>query len=104
MLAGLAPATVIKRKVVKVKHKYPPEEVLLDDGFYHYLYQPGKQHGDQKEKATDLNWPKDTYRLNQIVEDPGNRVMYCLQDGPDQAFVCEELMLLPEDMNYLWST
>ena len=61
-------------------------------------YQPGEQHGDQSKRATDLNWSKNTYRLNQIVEESGNRVMYYLKDGPERAFVCEELMLIPEDM------
>ena len=31
------------------------------------------------------------------MEEPGNRVMYYLKDGPERAFVCEELMLIPED-------
>ena len=48
---------------------------------------------------------KGTYRLRKIVEDAGNHVMYYLRglrtpysgDGPEQAFVSEELMLIPED-------
>ena len=31
------------------------------------------------------------------MENPGNRVMYYLRDRPEQAFVSEELMLIPED-------
>ena len=31
------------------------------------------------------------------MENPGNRVMYYLRDGPERAFVSEELMLFPED-------
>ena len=31
------------------------------------------------------------------MENPGNRVMYYLKDGPEQAFVSEELMLIPEN-------
>ena len=42
------------------------------DGLYRYLYQPGEQHGDQKRRATDLIWSKNTYRLDRIVQDPGN--------------------------------
>ena len=67
------------------------------DGLYRYLYQPGEQHGDQKRRATDLIWSKNTYRLDRIVQDPGNRVLYYLQDGPDRAFVREELMHVSED-------
>ena len=40
---------------------------------------------------------KGTYRLKEIMENPGNRVMYYLKDGPEWAFVSEELMLVPED-------
>ena len=45
----------------------------------------------------DRIWSKKTYRLRETVEDPGNRVMYYLKDGPETAFVSEELMLVPED-------
>ena len=30
------------------------------------------------------------------MQEPGNRVMYYLKDGPEHAFVQEELMLIPE--------
>ena len=38
-----------------------------------------------------------TYRLKEIIEDLGNCVMYYLKDGPERAFVKEELMLIHED-------
>ena len=47
--------------------------------------------------GADRVWSKKTYRLREIVEDPGNRVMYYLKDGHERAFVKEELMLIPED-------
>ena len=31
------------------------------------------------------------------MEDSGNCVSYYLSDGPERAFVSEELMLIPED-------
>ena len=31
------------------------------------------------------------------MENPDNHVMYYLLDGPERAFVSEELMLIPED-------
>ena len=40
---------------------------------------------------------KASYRLREITESPDNRVMYYLVDGPERAFVSEELMLIPED-------
>ena len=64
---------------------------------YCYLLQPGEEHNDQPHRAMDRIWSKKTYRLREIVEDPGNCVMYHLKDGPDRAFVKEELMLIPKD-------
>ena len=40
---------------------------------------------------------KNTYQLDRIVQEPGNRVLYYLQDGPDRIFVREELMHISED-------
>ena len=35
------------------------------------------------------------------MEEPSNRVMYFLSDGPERAFVSEELILIPEDTELL---
>ena len=70
---------------------------MPEDGLYCYLLQPGKEHDDQCKRAMDRICSKKTYRLREIVEDSGNRVMYYLKDGPEKAFVKEELMLIPED-------
>ena len=83
---------VIKLDTVPLDKTYPEETALPEDGLYRYLYQPGEQHGDQKRRATDFIWSKNTYWLDRIVQEPGNRVLYYLQDGPNRAFVCEELM------------
>ena len=96
-MIGMKPKDEIKLDTVPLYKKYPKETVLPEDGLYRYLYQPGEQHGDQKRRATDLIWSKNTYRLDRIVQDPGNRVLYYLQDGPDRAFVREELMHVSED-------
>ena len=64
---------------------------------YRYLLQPGEEHNDQHQIATDRIWSKGTYRLREIAENPANRVMYYLLDRPERAFVSEELMLIPED-------
>ena len=64
---------------------------------YGYIYQTGEKHGNQKRRATDLIWRKNTYRLDRIVQDTGNRVLYYLQDELDRAFVREELMHISED-------
>ena len=76
--------------------------------------QPGEEHSDQRRRATDRIWSKGTYRLREIMENTGNRVMYHLlglkgtphgRNGPEsamapalwRAFVSEELMLISED-------
>ena len=70
---------------------------MPEDGLYQYLLQPGEEHDDQKCRAMDRIWSKKTYRLREIVEDLGNRVIYYLSDGSERAFVSEQLMLIPED-------
>ena len=93
----MKPKDSVKLDTVPLDKTYPEETVSPEDGLYRCLYQPGEQHGDQKRRATDLVWSKNTYRLDQIVQEPGNRVLYYLQDGPDRAFVSEELMRIFED-------
>ena len=88
----------IKLDTVPLDTKYSEETILPEDGLYRYLDQPGEQHGDQKRRATDLIWSKNTHPLDRIVQDPGSRVLHYLQDEPDRAFVCEELMHVSEDI------
>ena len=82
-MIGMKPKDAIKLGTIPLDNTYPAEIVLPEDGLYRYLYQPSKQHGDQKRQTTNLIWSKNTYRLDRIVQDPGNRVLYYLQDGPD---------------------
>ena len=96
-MIGMKPKDAIKLDTVPLDKTYPKETVLTKDGLYRYLYQPGEQHGDQKRRATDLIWSKNTYRLDRIVQDPSNHALYYLQDRPDRAFVREELMHVSED-------
>ena len=42
-------------------------------------------------------WSKITHRLDRIVQEPGNCVLYYLQDGPHRAFMYEELMHISEN-------
>ena len=78
-MIGRKPKDKIKLDTVPLDKTYPEETVLPKDGLYRYLYQPGEQHGNQKRQATDLIWSKNTYRLDRIVQDPGNRVLCYLQ-------------------------
>ena len=98
-MIGMKPKDAIKLKEVPLvsRESYPPEEVLPEDGLYQYLLQPREEYDDQQRRATDRIWSKACYRLREIAENPGNCVMYYLADGPERAFVSEELMLIPED-------
>ena len=95
-MIGMKPKDAIKLKEVPLvsRESYPPAEALPEDGLYRYLLQPGEEHDDQRHRAMNRIWSKASYRLREIVENPGNRMMYYLLDG---AFVLEELMLIPED-------
>ena len=90
-------AIKLKEVPLVAQESYPPEEVLPEDGLYRYLLQPDEEHNDQWRRATDRIWSKASYRLREITENPGNHVMYYLADGPERAFVSEDLMLIPED-------
>ena len=46
------------------------EKPLPEDGLYRYFYEPGEQHGDQKRRATDFVWIKNTFRLDRIDQEP----------------------------------
>ena len=98
-MIGMKPNDAIKLNEVPLVNReaYPPEEKLSEDGLYRYLLQPGEEHDDQRHRATDRIWSKASYRLREVVESPGNRVMYYLKDGLDRSFVSEELMLIPEN-------
>ena len=96
---GMTPAKAVKLDNVELKIKpYPEEKVLPVDGLYRYLYQPGELEGGDKRRATDMIWSWNTFRLDRVVEDPGQRVLYYLaEDAPKRAFVREQLMLIPEN-------
>ena len=106
-MIGMKPKDAIKfNEVPLVKQEaYPEEDKLPEDGLYQYLLQPSEEHNDQRHRATDRIWSKGTYRLREIMENPGNHVLYYLcivesedpLDGTERAFVLAELMLIPED-------
>ena len=60
-MIGMKPKDAIKLDNVLLDKTYQKETLLPEDGLYRYLYQPGEQHGDQKRRATDLIWSKNTY-------------------------------------------
>ena len=97
LMTDVKPKDAIKIDTVPLDKTYPEENVLSEDGLYRYLCQSGEQRGDQKRRTTGFIWSKNTYRLDQILQEPGNRILHYLKNGPDRAFVREELMHIPED-------
>ena len=94
---GMAPAKAIKLDEVTLKLKpYPKEDIAPEDGLYRYFLEPGEENNDSKRRATDNIWSRGTFRLDHIIENPGQRVLYYLADGPERAFVRKELMLIPD--------
>ena len=60
-MTGMKPKDAVKLDTVLLNKTYPKETVLPENGFYRYLHQPSEQHGDQKGRAADLIWSKNTY-------------------------------------------
>ena len=96
-MIDMKPKDVTKLDTVLLDKKYPEETALPEDGLYRYLCELVEQHGDQKRLATEFIWSKNTYQLDRIVQKPGNRILYYLQDGIDRSFVLEELIHFSED-------
>ena len=93
-MIGTSQKDAIKLKEVPLVESYPLEDTLPEDGLYQYLLQPREEHDHQHKRATNRICSEETYRLREVVEDSGNWVMYYLKDGPERAFVSEELMLM----------
>ena len=96
-MPGMKSKDAIELKEVSLVENYPPEDRFPKDGLYRCLLQPGKEHNDQRKSAMDKIWSEKIYRLREVLEDSGNRVMYYLRDRLGRAFVKEELILIPED-------
>ena len=91
LMTGIKPKDAIKLDTVPLNENYPEETVLPNDGLSRYRYQPDEQHGDQKRRARDLIWSKNTYRLYRIIQGPGNCVLCYLQDRPHRSFTISML-------------
>ena len=82
-MIGMSSKDAIELKRVLLVEHYPPEDILPENGFYHYLLQPEEEHDDQCKRTMDRIWSKATYRFREVVEEPGNQVMYYLSDLRD---------------------
>ena len=54
-MIGMKPKDAIKLDTIPLDKTYPEETALPEDGLYRYLYQPGEQHGDQKDEPQTLS-------------------------------------------------
>ena len=95
----MKPKEVIKLKEVELvkSEEFEDEKPLDEAGLYRYLLQPGEEHSDQSKRATDFIWSKTSYRLDKIVQEPNNRILYYLDNGPNRVFIREELVEILED-------
>ena len=57
----MSPSEATELKEVLLVERYPPEDLLSEDGLYHYLLQPVEEHNNQRKRATDRIWSKATY-------------------------------------------
>ena len=80
-----------------------PENLLPHDGLYRYLLPPGREFiKNQSKRAVDQIWRftdqfnDTTCRMRKVINEVGSRVVNFWQDGPERAFVKEELMLILE--------
>ena len=55
-MTGMKPKDAIELKKVPLLENYPLEDALPEDGLYHYLLQPRKEHNDQRKRATNKIW------------------------------------------------
>ena len=53
-MIDMKPKDTIKLDTVPLDKTYSEETALPRDGLYRYLYQPGKQHEDQKRRVTGV--------------------------------------------------
>ena len=61
-MIGMKPkkAIVLDQVPLVAREAYPPEGVLPQDGLYRYQLQPGEEHNDQRQRATDRIWSTGT--------------------------------------------
>ena len=62
-MIDMKPKDTIKLDTVPLDKTYSEETALPRDGLYRYLYQPGKQHEDQKRRVTGVKLRTDETEL-----------------------------------------
>ena len=101
-MIGMKPKEAIKRDTVKLdkSETHPEKDVLPEDGLYRHLYQAGQQHGDQKSRATDFIRSKNTYRLDRVIEEPGNRFCTIYKMDQIELLYVKNLSLFQSILKY----
>ena len=61
-----------------------------------YLYEPGELEGyqykgERRKRSTDPIWSVDVYKVKDRYVQKHQPTLYCLDGGPKQSFVFEEL-------------
>ena len=62
-MIGMKPKGLIKLDIVKLNksQRYPEENILLGDGLYRYLYQPGEQNQGSRSSGGTGDLPPLTF-------------------------------------------
>ena len=98
-IIDMKPKDTIKLDIVEQDRceTCPEENVLLEDGLYIIsLSAWWTIWRSKKEELLALFWVK-IHRLDKIVNELVNCVLYYQQDGPDRSFLLEELRHIPGD-------
>ena len=72
------------------------KHILRNKGYLKMAYISRVNNMEIKKDKLMTVWSENTHRLDRIVDDPGNCVLYYLQSGPKKAFLHEELMHIPQ--------
>jgi hypothetical protein len=95
-LTGVKPNLAIKRKTITADPSQPTKSKDIQlpiRTVVRYLYQPGELEGG-RQRATDPIWSITIHRIERTVLDPGQPILYYLEDGPNRSFVQEELQVI----------
>ena len=99
-LIVMKPVDAIKQTLVEQGFSQPAkeyEEKLLNVGTkVRYLYESGELEGqiykgERRKRSTDPIWSVDVYRIKDRYVQKHQPTLYCLDGGPKQSFIFEEL-------------
>ena len=99
MATGMKPVDAIKQKFIGSPVTPVVKNISEDSPMFQkkvrYLYEAGEAEGGNVRRATDPVWSTSVHEIKSMV--PGNPTIYYLWDGPQRAFVKEELQIVPPD-------